>query len=137
MSNLLKTDLKLKIVDGAADFAVREGDLEIVSEEDNLAQAIIHRLMTEEGELAELGHPDYGSSLHDLIGRVNNEETRIKARALVLECLSNESRIKDVLNVNVKQNDSDPHRIDIEIAVVPVGKRAPISIFYSLPLEVA
>jgi len=136
MSDLLKTDLRLKIEAGGADLSLREGGLEIVGEEDNLAQAIIHRLMTGKGELAELGHPDYGSTLNDLLGQPNNEETRNRARALVLDCLSQETRIKDILSVNVNQNILDPHRIDVEIAVVPVGGRLPLSIFYSISLEV-
>ena len=136
MSDLLKTDLKLRIEDGGADFSLQEGDLEIVGEEDNLAQAIIHRLMTGRGELIELGHADYGSRLNDLLGQPNDEETRNRARALVLECLSQENRIKDVLSVRVNANAQNSHRIDIEIAVVPVGTRRPLSIFYSFPLEV-
>lgn len=136
LSDLLRTDLKLRIEDGGADLSLLGGDLEIVGEEDNLAQAILHRLMTEKGELEELGHPDYGSMLNNLLGQPNNEETRSRARALVLECLSQETRIKDILSVNVNHNLLDPQRIDIEIAVVPVGDRMSLGIFYSMSLEV-
>ncbi len=136
VSNLLKADLKLKIVDGGADFSIQEGDLEIVSEEDNLAQSIIHRLMTGKGELSELGHPDYGSRLNDILGQPNNDETKGRARALVLDCLSQETRIKDILDVKVEANRLDSHKIDIEIFVVPVGSNKPLGVFYSQSLEV-
>mgnify|MGYP000016161338 CR=1 FL=1 len=135
-NNVLKTDLRLRIDSVGADLSIREGDLETIREEDNLAQAIIHRLMTSRGELTDLGHPEYGSRLSDLIGEPNNERTRSRARNLVVECLSQESRIKEILSVNVNTNPLDPNRIDIEIVVVPVGVRKPISITYPLRLEV-
>lgn len=136
VDDVLRTDLRLRFDRVGADLTVHKGDLETVRDEDNLAQAIIHRLMTSRGELAELGHPDYGSRLSDLIGEPNNERTRNRARALVLECLAQEPRIKEVVGVNVNANPLDPHRIDIEIVVVPIGGRKPLSIIYPLYLEV-
>lgn len=132
----LKTDLRLRIDKVGADLIVYKGDLETIRDEDNLAQAIIHRLMTSRGELDELGHPDYGSRLSDLIGEPNDERTRNRARALVLECLAQEARIKEVLSVNVNTDPIDPYSINIEIVVVPIGGRKPLSIVYPLRLEV-
>jgi|YelNatPaOPRAMG01_1025707.scaffolds.fasta_scaffold40780_2 phage baseplate assembly protein W len=136
VDDVLKTDLRLRIDSVGADLSIREGDLETIREEDNLAQAIIHRLMTSRGELTDLGHPEYGSRLSDLIGEPNNEGTRSRARNLVVECLSQESRIKEILSVNVNTNPLDPNRVDIEIVVLPIGVRKPISITYPLRLEV-
>ena len=48
---------------------------------DNLAQAIVMRLLTPRGELAELGHPEYGSRLNELLGAPNTE-TRAACEAL-------------------------------------------------------
>ncbi|MEM2793993.1 MAG: DUF2634 domain-containing protein, partial [Candidatus Methanomethylicia archaeon] len=107
--DVLKTDLRLRLDMVGADLTVREGDLETISDEDNLAQAIIHRLMTSRGELTELGHPDYGSRLDELIGEPNNERTRNRAKTLVLECLAQESRIKEIVSVNVNTNPLDPN----------------------------
>ncbi|MEM1546352.1 MAG: GPW/gp25 family protein [Candidatus Methanomethylicia archaeon] len=135
--DVLKTDLRLRLDMVGADLTVREGDLETISDEDNLAQAIIHRLMTSRGELTELGHPDYGSRLDELIGEPNNERTRNRAKTLVLECLAQESRIKEIVSVNVNTNPLDPNRIDIEIVVVPIDSRRTLSITYPLRLEVA
>lgn len=132
----LKSDLKLKFDEAGADLQVKDGDLQLAHEEENLAQAIVHRLMTDIGELEELGHPDYGSRLYDLLGEPNTEETRSLARTYVLEALSREPRIKEIVSVTVTPNSLDLNRIDIEIIVVPVGKRRPLTVFYSMLLEV-
>jgi len=132
----LKSDLKLKFDEAGADLQVKDGDLQLAHEEENLAQAIVHRLMTDIGELEELGHPDYGSRLYDLLGQPNTEETRGLARTYVLEALSREPRIKEIVSVTVTPNSLDMNRIDIEIIVVPVGKRRPLTVFYSMLLEV-
>ncbi|MEM1986443.1 MAG: GPW/gp25 family protein [Nitrososphaeria archaeon] len=132
----LKSDLKLKFDEAGADLQVKDGDLQLAHEEENLAQAIVHRLMTDLGELEELGHPDYGSRLYDLIGQPNSEETRNLARTYVLDALSREPRIKEIVSVTVSPNILDPNRIDIEIVVIPVGKRRPLTVFYSMLLEV-
>src|SRR5918995_1791759 len=54
---------------------------------ENLGQAIIMRLLTPRGELSELAHPDYGSRLHELIGRQNTETTRNLVKLFILESL--------------------------------------------------
>ncbi|MDV7400513.1 hypothetical protein RZS08_54360, partial [Arthrospira platensis SPKY1] len=69
----------------AWDFVAREG-LE------NLAQAVILRLLTPRGELAALGHPDYGSRVHELIGRENDGPRRNLLRLFILEALKAEPR---------------------------------------------
>ena len=51
-------------------------DLGVVSGLDNLGQAVILRLLTPKGELAPLAHPEYGSRLHELVGRQNTATTR-------------------------------------------------------------
>ena len=66
-------------------------DLTIASGRDNLAQAIIMRLLTPRGELAALGHPQYGSRLHELVGEVNTETKRNLVRLYILGC-------KDILS---------------------------------------
>ena len=53
------------------------------------------RLLTPRGELAELGHPEYGSRLHELIGSPNSETRRSLAKLFVLESLAQEPRIDE------------------------------------------
>ena len=49
------------------------------------------------GELAALGHPDYGSRHHELIGEPNVERTRNLIKLYVLQALRREPRIEKVL----------------------------------------
>jgi len=134
---IIGKDLKLKFDQLGADLtATPEGDLDTVSHEDNLAQAIIARLMTEEGELQDVGHADYGSRLHELIGEPNTERTRERIKNLVRDCLTQEPRIKEVTSVNVKTNSEDLNRLDIEITVLPVGGGVFLSVIYPFSLEV-
>ena len=59
------------------------------------------RLLTPRGELAELGHPEYGSRLNELLGTPNSETRRGLAKLFVLEALAQEPRIEKVLDVTV------------------------------------
>jgi phage baseplate assembly protein W len=135
--NVIGKDLKLKFDELGADLTVTpEGDFGTVSEEDDLAQAIIARLSTDEGELHDIGHADYGSHLHDLIGQVNNAVTRERTKALVRDCLTQETRIKEVTSINVRSAAHDPSRVDIEITVLPIGSSVFLTIVYPFSLEV-
>ena len=130
-------DLKLRFDELGADLTVTsEGDLDTVSDEDNLAQAIIARLTTGEGELHDVGHADYGSRLQELIGEVNNETTRERIKAVVLDCLTQEPRIKEVTSINVRTDPYNPNRVDIEITVLPMGSSTFITLVYPFRLEV-
>ncbi len=87
--------------------------------EGNLAQAVILRLLSPRGELAELGHPDYGSRLHELIGRENTETTRNLAKLYILESLGKEPRIDEVVEIAVEPHAVLRDRIDVELQLRP------------------
>jgi phage baseplate assembly protein W len=132
----LGRDLKLRFDQTGADLVVAfEGDFDTVADEDNLAQAIIARLATDEGELYDIGHADYGSRLHDVIGEVNNATTRQRIKAKVEECLVQETRIKQVANINVVPDPDDPHAVDIEIAIVPIKGSDYLTVSFPFSLE--
>lgn len=59
-------------------------DMGVVRGKQNLAQAVIIRLLTPLGELSPLGHPEFGSRLHEVIGRQNTETQRHLARLYIL-----------------------------------------------------
>lgn len=100
---ILGTDLKLEEKGLGSDLVVSPtGDLVIVSEETNLAQAIINRLRTIEGELYEIEHPTYGSRLYDFIGELNNNITRNRIRNYIKSTLMKEPRIKEITKITVK-----------------------------------
>ena len=119
-----------------ADLMATKGDIEIISEESNLVQAIIHRLKTDEGELHDIGHADYGSRLHELIGEPNNTRTRERVKNLIHACLAEEPRILEVVEIKVTPNAYDLNRLDIEITVLPIGKTNLINVLYPFSLEV-
>jgi phage baseplate assembly protein W len=103
-SPFLGTDLKLADYYLGADLYIgKSGDMAIISEERNIAQAILHRLRTIKGELAELGHPDYGSTILDFIGQPNNSVTRTRLRLAIRDTIRQEHRVKQIVSIEVKQ----------------------------------
>ena len=77
----------------------RDGDLATVEGYANLAQAIINRLLTRKGELKKLGHPNYGSRLHTLVGELNNFRIQGRAEIYIRECPAQEKRIQEVTSI--------------------------------------
>jgi phage baseplate assembly protein W len=129
-------DLKLRFNELGADLTVTEkGDLDTLEDYDDLAQAIIIRLSTDEGELYDIGHADYGSHLYEVVGELNNEVTRKRIQSIIRECLFQEPRIQEVVSVNVLTDHKDPHRLDIEITVLPIDSKTYLSLTYPFRLE--
>ncbi len=95
-------------------------DLETVTAEDNLQQALLLRFLTRRGELEPLGHPTYGSRLFDLIGERNTLATRNRAKLYVLAALAMEPRVAEVLSVTVETNRAEPAQIDIDVRLRPI-----------------
>jgi len=130
-------DLKLRDEELGTDLAVSaSGDLQLIGEDYNLAQAIIYRLRTRRGELADLGHPNYGSRLYELVGEPNNERTRELARSSTREFLAQDPRVKEVVSIIVEVPKDDPSRIDINITVLPIGRSTALNIVFPFYLEV-
>ncbi len=102
---------------------------------DNLVQALFLRFLTPAGELAILGHPDYGSKLHELIGELNNETNRNRAKLYVLRALSAEPRVKKVLSVRVTQNLKNRTRMDIEVKLLAIDSDTPLNLVFPFFLE--
>jgi phage baseplate assembly protein W len=110
-------------------------DLDMHSDVDNLVQALLLRFLTPVGEMALLGHPDYGSRLHDLIGELNNETNRNRAKLFTLQALQAEPRVKEVRSVDVTQNRGDPVRMDIKISLLPVDSDTLLNLVFPFFLE--
>lgn len=98
----------------------RLNDLGVVSGRGNLEQAIVLRLLTPRGELAALGHPEYGSRLHELVGEANTPTTHNRIKLYVLEALRMEPRIEEVLDVTVRPVPRTRDRVDVHLSVRPV-----------------
>lgn len=123
------------------DVSPRSLDLSVVSGRANLIQSLILRLKTERGELAGLGHPNYGSRHHKLIGEPNTENNRNLIKLYILECLKQEPRLEGILKIEVKPGQGRERRdkVDINITVKMKGIPHPLNlvIFFSFegPLE--
>jgi phage baseplate assembly protein W len=110
-------------------------DLELLSAADNLMQALLLRFLTPVGELAALGHPDYGSRLFELLGESNTETNRNRAKLFVLQALAAEPRVKKVTNVQITQNRADRTRMDIKISLIPIDSDTLINLVFPFFLE--
>lgn len=139
---LLGRDLKL--VDDLFDVTLGSdlvispsGDLETVSEEYNLGQAIINRLRTRQGELADLGHALYGSHLYELVGEPNNERTRELAKLYARESIAQDPRVKEIVSITIDAPKGDPNRININMSILPMGRTTVLNIVFPFYLEVA
>lgn len=103
-------------------------DLALVSGRENLGQAILIRLLTPRGELADVAHPDFGSRLHELIGRANTDTVRDLAKLFVLEALQAEPRVDEIVEVTVTPVAGQPDRFDILVRVRPVGETTVVAV---------
>jgi hypothetical protein len=101
--NSIGSDLKLAEYILGADLQVNgSGDIDVTSEEMNLAQAILHRIRTVKGELADLGHAEYGSTVLDFVGQANDWTTRERLRLAIRDTIRQERRVKEIVSINVK-----------------------------------
>ena len=110
-------------------------DLDTLHGHDNLKQALLLRFLTQAGELAQLGHADYGSRLYELIGELNTQTNRNRAKLFVLQALAAEPRVQEVLSVQVVQNRSNPTRIDIDINMKIIDSDTPLNLVFPFFLE--
>lgn len=112
-----------------------QDDLDLLTRVDNLSQALLLRFLTEVGELKQLGHPDYGSRLFELIGELNNDTNRNRAKLFVLEALQAEPRVKEIRSVIVTQNRADRTRMDINVSLLPVDSDTVLNLVFPFFLE--
>jgi phage baseplate assembly protein W len=130
----LRTDIKIRTTHAEARMVFRPAtrerqtdngrltDFAAITGRENLGQAIMMRLLTPMGEIAALGHPTYGSRLHELIGGRNTETTRNLAKLYILESLHQEPRIKKIVSVKVTPHEVYREAVVVSIAVVPVDE---------------
>ena len=110
-------------------------DLDILSTADNLVQALLLRFLTPVGELAILGHPDYGSRLSELIGELNSETNRNRAKLYTLQALQAEPRVKEIRSVTVTQSARDRTQMDIKVSLLPVDSDTLLNLVFPFFLE--
>jgi phage baseplate assembly protein W len=113
----------------------RRKDLETLAGVDNLKQALLLRFLTPAGDLAPLGHPTYGCRLHELIGELNTQTTRNRAKLYVLQALGEEPRVKQVLGVQVTPNRARREQIDIQVQLVAIDGQTVLNLVFPFLLE--
>jgi phage baseplate assembly protein W len=125
-------DEERRSVDGGRGLRIR--DFVTAEGRDNLGQALTTRLLTPKGELAPLGHPAYGSRLHEIIGQLNTATTRNLAKLFVIESLKAERRVGKIQSVEVTPHPVNRFLIRIAISVKPIGDDAVIATAFELEL---
>jgi phage baseplate assembly protein W len=110
-------------------------DLDTLGTAENLVQALLLRFLTPVGDLALLGHPDYGSRLVELIGELNNETNRNRAKLYTLQALQAEPRVKEIRAVTVTQSLRDRTRMDIKVSLLPVDSDTLLNLVFPFFLE--
>ncbi len=144
------TDLALRYLETAgmfadADFAVRSGpprgitpgpvDIDVVADVPAAVQFLANRLKTHKGELAPLGHPEYGSRHHELIGEPNVARTRNLIKLYVLEAMRHEPRIAKILDCTVRAAHDPPRdlvRIEMEVRLIDAPNPLNLVVPFSL-----
>lgn len=117
--------------------AITTRDLAVADGVAAITQAIANRLKTRRGELAALGHPNYGSQHHSLIGEPNVERTRDLIKLYVLQALRHEPRIEKVLRADVIAESTPPRdsvRITLSVRLTRVA--TPLNLVIPFSLEV-
>jgi phage baseplate assembly protein W len=100
-----------------------------------LVQSLIVRLLTEQGELAPLGEPAYGSRHHRLIGEPNSAANRALVRLYVLDCLRQEARLEAIHAVTVDAVAGRAGRDQVLIRVEAQARGAPGPINFVVPFS--
>lgn len=109
-------------------------DLQRLTGVADLQQALLLRFLTQVGELAHLGHPGYGSRLHELVGEPNTQTTRNRAKLFTLQALQGEPRIARVASVTVETDRARPTWIAIDAAVVTIDSPDPVNLVFGVNL---
>ncbi|MDQ4026088.1 MAG: hypothetical protein M3217_11475 [Actinomycetota bacterium] len=110
-------------------------DLATLAGTDNLVQALVLRLLTPAGDLAQLGHPAYGSRLHELIGELNTATNRNLVKMFALQALTAEPRVKEVISLDVVQARDDRTRVDVKASLATIEGPAPLNLVFPFFFE--
>lgn len=95
--DLYKLDLGL--VNGDLDVNAN-GDFLVFNGQANLRQALVHRVITERGEL--MFHPGYGCLVRTVIGAVNGPTAGVLASQYVRATLRADPRVREVVSVTAE-----------------------------------
>ena len=103
-------------------------DFGFVTYRNNLSQAIMIRLRTQEGEITL--HADYGSLLPDLLHAPKTESTLYKIRETIRATLLQEPRIDSISNITVEELSDGTVQATVE--VTPILQKNTMNLIYDL-----
>ena len=122
-------DLRLEFGPQGVDLAGSAGGLDTVAGLDNLVQALSLRLLVDRGDLAQIGHPRYGSRIRDLIGEPMDRANRELIRRYVRRALLDDPRVQEVVLVVVTPRGGAHDALDVRAVVTAIdGRSAPLEV---------
>lgn len=98
----LGTDMKLDSTGQLVFEGLSGGDIDTISDLDNLRQALKGRLMTSFSQLST--QPEYGNRALLLLGQKYRSTFLITLRASLIDCVKQEPRVKKILSLNLYYN---------------------------------
>jgi phage baseplate assembly protein W len=128
MVGFLGKDIMLR--DGDVQFSSSQ-DFRIVSDDDNLSQAIINRCLTMRGEY--LISNLYGSNLHLAIGLPSNDYVVNAVKSYLFEVLNQEPRISSFTINRIEIIGRET--VNIELEVIPITNTNSLNIIFPLYLN--
>ncbi len=103
--------------DGHADVSWSEP----VQDIEHLQQALAMRLLVARGDLQALGHPNYGSKLHELIGELLDRSNLELLRRYTRQALIEDPRVEAVTQLAVVPHPRQPGVVQISASVQAVS----------------
>lgn len=110
--DVFKADCKL--INGR--LAISSGTISVVSGRENLSQALMNRMDTDQGEL--VFHPTYGTRIRQLIGQMGAPKSEIIGARFAREALALETRIQSINHV-ISTVTGD--QLEIQAEVTPIA----------------
>lgn len=121
--------MDIEMIDG--DMVIgSNNDFSVAKYEQNLGQAVKHRLLTVVGELRR--NPDYGSELPLYLGISKNESVLTEIEGVIYRTLLQEPRIKEVVNIIVSFDDVDVTKVNVNLSILPIDYNVPMNLVYEL-----
>lgn len=112
---MLGTDFK--------NFEIEDGDLLLVSENDNLAQACINRLSSPPN-FYNWAYENYGGDLNSIFGMENNSKSLEYLRIEIEHILQQDPRIKSISATCTKEVSNE---VNVELDILTIGNEEIIS----------
>lgn len=99
----------------------RRRDFATIDGGENLGQALLMRILTPRGELARLGHPEYGSRVHEIIGSGNTDTTRNLLKLFIIEAVQREPRVEEIIEIKISPAPGLRDSVDVSLMVKAIG----------------